>query len=165
MGFVGLIRMGFQDVRDPTVQLAQLLSEFLYFGVVCFCRYVARQFIQILQRKTVKRPLARAGHDAQTIRKVVAGKGVFHDQVTLALGQLQRNLFAGVDSLPMSHRTSVNGLSTISPFELPRSGELKCGRFVCDLNHNFAVWQGYGLFGFFDLQYFKMNDPRGNPSF
>ena len=93
-GFVGLIRMGFQGVRDPTVQLAKLLLEFLDFCVVCFCRYVARQFIQIVQGETIKRPLAGAGHDAQTVRKVVAGEGVFHDQVTLALGQLQ-NIAAG----------------------------------------------------------------------
>src|ERR1019366_3140461 len=51
-GFVGLIRMGFQGVRDPTVQLAKLLPEFLDFCVVCFCRYVARQFIRRFARKT-----------------------------------------------------------------------------------------------------------------
>jgi hypothetical protein len=50
--------MGFQGARDPTVQLAKLLLEFLDFCVVCFCRYVARQFIKIVQGETIKRPLA-----------------------------------------------------------------------------------------------------------
>ena len=67
--------------------------------------------------KTIKRPLPGAGHDAQTVRKVVAGEGVYHDQVTLALGQLQRNLFADGDSLPMLHWTSTDGLDITSPFQ------------------------------------------------
>src|SRR5580658_8244151 len=122
--------MGFQSVRDPTVQLAKLLLEFLDFGVVCFRRDVARQFIKIVQGETIKRTLAGAGHGAQTVRKVVAGEGVFHDQVTLALGQLQRNLFADGDSLPMLHWTSTDSLATTAPFQLPRSGEPKCDLFV-----------------------------------
>src|SRR5580658_3749920 len=122
--------MGFQSVRDPTVQLAKLLLEFLDFGVVCFRRDVARQFIKIVQGETIKRPLAGAGHGAQTIRKVVAGESVFHDQVTLLLGQLQRNLFADGDSLPTLHWSSTDGMAITSPIRLPRSCEPKCGRFV-----------------------------------
>ena len=58
-GFVGLIRMGFQGVRDPAVQLTKLLLEFLDSCVVCFCHYVARQFIQVVQGENDKTAAAR----------------------------------------------------------------------------------------------------------
>jgi hypothetical protein len=67
-GFVRLIRIGFQDVRYPTVQPTQLFLEFLDLGVVGFCGHLTRQFIQIVKGKTIKRPSARAGYDAQTVR-------------------------------------------------------------------------------------------------
>ena len=46
----------------------EALSEFLDLGVVRFCSHVIRQFIQIVQGETIKRPPSRAGHDAQTVR-------------------------------------------------------------------------------------------------
>ncbi len=99
-------------VRHPTVQLTKLLFGSLDFCVVGFCR-------------SIKGPLADPGHDAQTVRLVVAGQGVFQDPVTLVPGQLQRNLLPDRDSLPILHWPFT---AITSPFQLPRYGERECGR-------------------------------------
>ena len=58
-GFVRLIRIGFQNVRYPIVQMTKLLLELLDLGVVRFGSHVTRQFIQIVQGETIKRAPAR----------------------------------------------------------------------------------------------------------
>ena len=62
------MRIGFQDIRYPTVQLTKLFPQFLDLGVVRFGSYVTREFIQIVEGETIKRPAARARDDTQTIR-------------------------------------------------------------------------------------------------
>src|SRR5262249_14367960 len=128
---VGLIRIGFQDVRYATAQLTKLLLQSLELCVVGFCGYVARQLVQIIEGETIKRPTAGARHNAQTVGEVAVSEGVVDDQVALTLGQFQRNLFPDGDMLPMLHWTFTDSLGIISPFHVPGFGEQRCGRPGC----------------------------------
>ena len=66
--WIRVIRIGFQDLRYPTVQPAQLFFQFRDLRVVRFRSHVARQFIQIIQGEAITRPSAGTGYDTQTVR-------------------------------------------------------------------------------------------------